>query len=208
MDIMSGRLACSVKPIGGRALADNSEDHAYAATGETVEHASGGSFPPFDQVDTFASQIVWFVLCFAVLYLLLSRVILPKIGRTLERRSDQIANDLDEAARLNDQANQARIALDQRLTEARTKARDTTAKARANVEAEIAAESAKTEVQLAERQEAADKRIASVRAAALSNVNAIAADVTEALVGHLMGGERSRKDVEMAVSAVANRGNS
>lgn len=188
-------------------MAGTSEDHAYEGTSEGVEHASGGSFPPFDQVDTFASQIFWFVLCFAVLYLLLSRVILPKIGRTLERRSDQIANDLDEAARLNDQANQARIALDYRLSEARLKARDTTAKARANVEAEIAAESAKTELQLAERQEAADKRIASVRAAALSNVNTIATDVTDALVTHLLGGERPRKDVERAVSAVASRGN-
>ena len=48
------------------------EEHVPAS-----EH--GGGFPPF-QKDTFASQILWLVLVFVALYLLMSRIALPRIG--------------------------------------------------------------------------------------------------------------------------------
>jgi F-type H+-transporting ATPase subunit b len=70
---------------------------------ETMEHVPasehGGGFPPF-QKDTFASQLLWITLAFVGLYLLMSRVALPRIGSIIEDRKQRIASDFAEAERL------------------------------------------------------------------------------------------------------------
>ena len=59
----------------------------------TVEHIPssehGRAFPPFD-AQTFASQLFWFALAFIALYLLMSRVALPRVGSILEARRQRI----------------------------------------------------------------------------------------------------------------------
>ena len=55
----------------------------------SVEHIPGSErgkgFPPFD-AHTFASQLFWLALAFIALYLLMSRIALPRIGSILEAR--------------------------------------------------------------------------------------------------------------------------
>src|SRR2546423_14268186 len=58
----------------------------------------GGGFPPF-QKETFASQLVWLALIFVALYLLMSRIALPRIGSILEARRGGIEGGLAHAAR-------------------------------------------------------------------------------------------------------------
>ena len=53
--------------------------------------------PQFAQVDTFASQIFWLVVSFAILYILLSKVVIPRISTVLENRQQKIASDLKRA---------------------------------------------------------------------------------------------------------------
>src|SRR5512133_1723053 len=76
----------------------------------TVEHIPssehGRAFPPFD-AQTFASQLFWFALAFIALYLLMSRVALPRIGSILEARRQRVDGDLAEAQRLKDQSDAA-----------------------------------------------------------------------------------------------------
>jgi len=68
----------------------------------SVEHIPAGEhgrgFPPFDP-STFPSQLFWFALIFILLYVLMSRVALPRIGTILEDRRKQIDSDLADAQR-------------------------------------------------------------------------------------------------------------
>src|SRR5437763_16775065 len=59
----------------------------------------GSKFPPFD-AQTFASQLFWLALIFIALYLLMSRVALPRVGSILEQRRGRIEGDLAEVQRL------------------------------------------------------------------------------------------------------------
>ena len=68
----------------------------------TGEHAGEHhTFPPFDPA-TFGSQLFWLVILFGLLYILMSRVALPRVGAILEERDNRIAGDLAEAARLKE----------------------------------------------------------------------------------------------------------
>ena len=64
--------------------------------------APGGhkaAFPPFEK-ETFASQLVWLAITFVLLYVLMARVALPRIGGIFAARAKRIADDLAQAQRL------------------------------------------------------------------------------------------------------------
>ena len=79
-----------------------------AETTSEVHHEGGGHgvFPPFDPTH-YPSQIFWFVIAFAILYALMSRVALPRVGEIKTMRRDKIASELDEAQKLQAQADAA-----------------------------------------------------------------------------------------------------
>src|SRR5437763_10654831 len=60
------------------------------------EHGKG--FPPFAK-ETFASQIVWLVITFVALYLLISRIAVPRIGGIFEERDRRIQGDFADGQR-------------------------------------------------------------------------------------------------------------
>ena len=91
-------------------------------------------------VETWTSQIVWLVITFGVLYFLLSRFILPRIGGAITDRSDRIADDLDAAGRMQKEAEQAEAAYERSLADAKAKAHNIAETTRKSVDAEIAKE--------------------------------------------------------------------
>ena len=170
---------------------------------ETAEHASGGGFPPFDQIDTFASQIFWLVVTFAVLYFVLSNVLLPKVKKAIEDRDSTIAGNIKEAAALSDQADEAVAKLEADIAKAKAAARDTASKAKAEADARIAAETAKVEADLSVKLVKAENEIEKMRTAALANVGAVAEDVASAIVEKLTGAKADPAAVKSAVTAAA-----
>ena len=69
-------------------------------------HAGSKVFPPFDPA-YFPSQLFWFFLTFFALYFLLSKILLPRVGETIEERGSRIADDLDQASRMQREAEEA-----------------------------------------------------------------------------------------------------
>jgi len=151
---------------------------------EPAEHAI--RFAPFDQIDTFPSQIFWLVVTFGVLYFASSNWLLPKIRKLLADRDGVIAADVAAAA-ASAKADAAVQELEANIASARARARDTAAKARAEADAKVAAETARQEAELNTRLGASEKRIGEVRPAAMANVATISKSVADAMVAKLMG---------------------
>ena len=141
-------------------------------------------FPPFNP-DYWESQAFWLVVSFTILYLVLSRFILPRMSATMEKRGTRIAKDLDEAARLNDEAEEAQQALQVEMAKARTEARKTAAAAAAKIDAQIAAETSDADEKIAAKLEEAETKIAALRSDAMSNVEGIAAEAAESMAARL-----------------------
>jgi F-type H+-transporting ATPase subunit b len=159
---------------------------ATQAHTEHTEAPHSGGFPPF-QKDTFASQLVWLAITFVALYLLISRIAVPRIGGILEARERRIAGDIAEAQRLKADSEAALAAYEKALADARNRAQAIGAEIRDKLHAEAQesrkAIEAKLNAQLAE----AEKQIAATKSAAMANVRGIAVEAAAAIVERLIG---------------------
>jgi F-type H+-transporting ATPase subunit b len=181
------------------------QEHAAADAHAAGEHASAG-FPPFDQIDTFPSQIFWLVVTFAVLYFCAANWLLPKVKKAIADREGAIAKDVADAAAASQKADAATKALEARIAEAKARSRDSAAKAKAEADAKAATETAKVEADLATRLAKAEARIADVRKAAMSNVSTVAEDAAAAITEKLAGIKPSADAVKKAVAGAMSRG--
>lgn len=171
-------------------VVEGADEHAVDETHASTE-AHGGEehsevFPPFD-TSTFGPQLFWLALTFGVLYLLMSRIALPRIGEILEVRRDRIEGDLAEAERLRHQTDEAIEAYESELAAARQKAHGLAEETREQIKADLAARRAEVEGELGEKVAAAESRIQQTKDAALSSVDDIAAETAVALVGQISG---------------------
>jgi len=176
------------------------------AAGAATTHATVGTaeapigFPPFD-ASTFASQILWLVLSFGVLYWVISRVAVPRIGGIVTKRKDKIDGDLGAADNFRKQTDKAIADYEAALATARGKAHSIAEETRAKAKGELDGKRAAVEADLAGKVSAAEASIQKAKTAALGNVDDIAADTAAALVTQLTG-TVSADEAKAAVASV------
>ena len=176
------------------------------ATNAHTEHPGGGKpqFPPFNK-ETFASQLVWFVIFFIALYVLIGRFAIPRIGGIIEARRGRIEGDLAEANRLKEQSDAALKSYEKSLADARGRAQALANETRDKLSAEADERRKALEGQLNLKLAEAEKTIATTKTAAMSNVRGIAVDTATAIVERLIGSAPSGPAVEAAVADALKR---
>jgi F-type H+-transporting ATPase subunit b len=165
------------------------ESHGNAKGATAHTEADGGHkapFPPF-QKDTFASQLVSLLVAFVALYLIVSRIALPRVGSLLDERQNAIEGDLAAAQKLKDASDDALKAYESELAAARARAQAIGSETREKLNAASEAERKTLEERLAVKLAEAEKTIATTREAAMSNVSGIASDAAAAIVQRLTG---------------------
>jgi F-type H+-transporting ATPase subunit b len=178
-----------------------SQGDARGATAHTA--AEGGHkapFPPF-QKDTFASQLVSLLIAFVALYLIVSRIALPRVGSVLDERQNAIEGDLAAAQKLKDASAGALKAYESELAAARSRAQAIGTETREKLNAASEAERKTLEHRLSLKLAEAEKTIASTRETAMRNVRGIAAEAAAAIVQRLTGLAPDGKSVDSAVDA-------
>ena len=176
------------------------------ATNAHTEHPGGGKipFPPFNK-ETFASQLVWFVVFFVALYVLIGRFAIPRIGGIIEARRGRVEGDLAEANRLKEQSDAALKSYEKSLAEARNRAQTLANETRDKLNAEAEEARKKLENELNSKLADAEKTIAATKTAAMANVRGIAVDTASAIVQRLIGTAPSGSAVEAAVADALKR---
>src|SRR6185437_5525 len=123
-------------------------------TAHTEAPAGQNKFPPF-QSEHFPSQVLWLTVTFILLYVLMSRIALPRIGAIFAERSKRIADDLAAAQRSKEQSEAANAAYQKALADARGRAQAIAAETRERQAAEAETANKRLESQLHEKLAAA-----------------------------------------------------
>jgi F-type H+-transporting ATPase subunit b len=170
-------------------------------TGMTVQD-SAKEEPPLPQLndETFASQLFWLSVTFIVLYLLISKSVLPKIHDVLEKRQHRIQQDLDRAEALASEAEEARKAYEAQQVEARNRSSQVLADAQhvneRNAQEEYASLDSKLNAKFLEAEKKLREQVTQVE----KELTPIAQDVTTELVKILVGKKPTAAQVKKAVN--------
>jgi F-type H+-transporting ATPase subunit b len=171
------------------------------ATNAHIEQPSGhkGAFPPFNP-QTFASQLFWLVIAFVLLYVLMAKVAIPRVGAIIENRQKRIDDDIAEAGKLKLQSDEAIATYEKALADARSRAQGIANETRERQQAAADAARKTLEGQLNAKLAEAEKTIAATKHAAMANVRGIAADAAKAIIERLIDKKPAVTAVDAAVA--------
>ena len=175
---------------------------------EAVEHAASACVGPSGSAigmpqlcaDWIPNQIFWLLVTLVVIYLVLSRVALPRIASVLAERSGTITNDIAAAEDLKVRVKEAEAAYDKALADARSEAAKIVAVAKAEIQSELDVEMAKADAKISAKTVESETAITEIRDGAVKSVTAVAKDTAGEIVAAL-GGKADAKTVTAAVTA-------
>jgi F-type H+-transporting ATPase subunit b len=162
------------------------------AWAEEAGEGDKGGLPQFD-ASLFPEQIFWLVVSFAVLYLLMAFVALPRVGKTQGNRKRVISAEIETARTANNAAKASVASVEKSLSEARANAQTRVTEMLAKVDEEANAHKVMQEKELLRKLHLAEEDIAVSRTAALEKVRICAADLATAMVDKILSSSARAK---------------
>lgn len=169
-----------------------------ATTSHTEQPHAKEPFPPFNG-ETFASQLVWLAITFVALYLIVSKLALPRVGSIIAARQGAIADDLAKAQGLKEASDKELATYEDELAAARARAQAIGSDTRDKLAAQAESERKVLEDKLNARLADAEKTIDATRRTAMGNVRSIAGEAAAAIVQRLTGATPDAGAVNAAV---------
>src|SRR6185312_15412798 len=151
------------------------------------------------EVSTFLPQLVWLAITFCLLYLLMARIGLPRVGGIIEARRRRIDDDLARAAQLKSEAEGVMAAYQQALATARAEAQAAVKQTTDRLAAEAAERQRQLSQTLAEQTAAAERQITAAKQSALSEMHGIAIEVGRSITEKVTGSAPDAPSLAAAV---------
>jgi F-type H+-transporting ATPase subunit b len=158
------------------------------------------------EVSTFLPQLVWLAITFVILYLLMARVGLPRVGGAIDARRHRIDDDLARAAQLKTEAEAVLAAYQETLAKARAEAQAAVKQTTDRMAAEAAERQRQLGETLARQTAEAERQIIAAKQKALSEMHEIAAEVARSVTEKVTGSAADPASLAAAVDrAIAER---
>lgn len=179
--------------------------YALLLTAGPADAADGGGGLPQLDFTTWPTQLFWLVVTFLIGYLLMWRVVAPKISVVLDERRERITSDIEAAKQADADAKTMKAEYEAELDDARNKAADAARDAVAAAKAESDKTEADLAAKLAKKVKTAETKLASAREDALAGLNEAAQSATVDIVAQVTGIKLSAADARKSVTAAAKQ---
>ena len=169
--------------------------------------AAGASEPGLPQLDiaTWPSQLFWLVVLFGAGYLVMAKIVTPRIGAVLEERRQTVDGDLEKARAASADAAKIRADYESDLETARIGAAEFAKQAAMEATKKAEAADAKIAKKLADKVGAAEAKLAEAKTSAMANLNDVAAEAAMAAVASLAGIKPSNAQASKTASSIATK---
>lgn len=169
------------------------------ATTEAAHQAAEKGMPQLN-FGTWPNQIFWLLVALVIIWLVLTRIAMPRIAAILAERRGTIGGDLAAAEELKAKAKAAEAAYQQALEMARIEAAKIVAATKAEIQKDLDAATVKADAQIAAKTVESEVRIGEIKAGAVAAVAEVARDTAGALLG-VFGAEANAAAIEAAIAA-------
>ena len=171
---------------------------------EEVFAAESGGMPQLNP-EFWISQIFWLTLTFGILYIVLSKLILPKISANLELRKSQIQENIEAAEKQRESSEAKLKEYDDIISKSKLEANNIFKEARENVLKEINTKKETLDKQIDEEIKKVEQEINLLRKGASEKINKIAIETTSELLVKLIGTEVNNSSISAIVDDLSKR---
>ena len=166
--------------------------------------AESGGMPQLNP-EFWISQIFWLTLTFGILYLVLSKFILPKISDNLESRKSQILENIEAAEKQREESDSKLKEYQEIISKTKVEANTIFNQAREKVLKDISAKREILEKQIDDEIAEAEKEIDSLRKNAPDKINKIAIETSSELLQKLIGADVNNSSITAIVDDLSKR---
>ena len=166
--------------------------------------AESGGMPQLNP-EFWVSQIFWLTLTFGVLYVVLSKLILPKISNNLESRKSQILENIEAAEKQREDSEAKLEEYEEIISKSKLEAKNIFSQSREKVLKDIGAKREVLDKQIDEEISKAEQEINNLRESAPDKINMIAIETSSELIQKLIGAEVNNSSISAIVDDLSRR---
>ncbi|EHI49265.1 F0F1-type ATP synthase, beta subunit [SAR116 cluster alpha proteobacterium HIMB100] len=197
VSVSAGTPQMSVATVVAVASCISATQSFAAGAGE-----SSGGLPQLD-LTTWPNQLFWLAVTFSIGYILMAKLIAPRIGSVIESRKQTVTDDLSRAKQADSEAQQMKQSFEAALEDARTKAAEEASQAMVEAKAQAEAAEAELSAKLTKKAKAAETKLAKLRDEAMANIDDVAKELTQDAVLAVTGMKINKTDAGKALKAVS-----
>ena len=170
----------------------------------SAQSAEAGGMPQLNP-EFWISQIVWLVITFGILFIVLSKFILPKISDNLETRKSQILENIENAEKQREESEKKLKEFDKIIIESKNKAKNLFNDARQKVLDDVNKKKAALEKNIDDEVNAAEQEIDQLKKSSHEKITKIAIETSSDLVKQLIGEEVNNSSISAIVEDLSKK---
>ena len=167
-------------------------------------YGSEAGMPQLDP-EFWISQIFWLTIIFSSLYLMIWKIFLPKITYSIENRKSRIVNNLDEAQKLKEGAEEKLKKYNEIIEDSQKEAKKIIEESKRKLDIDIENKKKKFNIEIEKEIIAAEKEIKSLRKSSISDINNIAAEISSHAIKELINSDINKSNVSAIVNDITKR---
>ena len=169
-----------------------------------VESSESSGMPQLNP-EFWISQIFWLIIVFGVLFVILSKMILPKISANLEARKSQILENIGAAEKQREESENKIVEYEKIILDSKNEAKNYFSKAREQILKDIDKKRKVLENEINEEIKKAEKEIIDLKNKSPEKINKIAVEASSDLVKQLIGVEVNNSSISAIVEDVSRK---
>jgi len=153
----------------------------------------------------WAAQVFWLILIFSSLYLIIWKIFLPKITLSIENRKSRIANDLDEAGKLKENAEKKLREYNKIIEDSKKEAKKIIEDSKKKLDRDIKNKKQKFNNDIEKELIVVEKEIKDLKKTSISNISKISAEVSTEIIKQIIDTEVNKSNISAIVNDVIAR---
>ena len=151
------------------------------------------------------AQIFWLIFIFSVLYVLVWKLILPRITDSIENRKKHIINDLDEAQKLKNIAEKKLIEYKKIIENAKKEAKKIMLNNKKKLESDIDKKRKQFESEIENELTTVEKQIKKFQQSSVNSINKIAIEISKEVIKNTVGAEVNISNLSAIVEEISKK---
>ena len=181
--------------------------YAFCIAMVVIQNQALSSEAGMPQLDTkfWIAQIFWLTIIFSGLYIIIWKIFLPKITYSIENRKSRIVNDLNDAQKIKDSAEEKLKEYNKIIENSNKDAKKIIDDSKKKLDQDIEDKKKDFNKEIEKELKKVEKEIKDLKQSSILNINKIAVEISSEIIKNMIGTEVNKSNVSAIVDDISKR---